>query len=58
MKKKSILLILSFCAIVTLSFSFVGESAHKTEEPNAFKEAYTQVESPLGGFALEDELEK
>ena len=56
MKKKSILLAVSFCAIVTLSFSFVGNSEQPRET-----EVYPSTshsDAPVGGFVLEDELEK
>ena len=54
MKTKSIIL-LSVCAIVTLSFTF--SSAKKTAATKANKPAvHTNSESHGGGFALEDKM--
>jgi hypothetical protein len=57
MKNKSILLVISFCAIVTLSFSFVGND-QKGQVTSKMNPAALQSEAPLGGFVLEDGLEK
>jgi hypothetical protein len=54
MKTKSIIL-LSFCALVTLSFSFA--SVKKGTAPKANKPAvHSTAGSNAGGFALEDKM--
>jgi|GEM_PF-2719746 len=54
MKTKSILL-LSACALVTLSFTFA--SVKKTAAPQGNKPAVqTNTESKSSGFALEDKM--
>ena len=54
MKTKSIIL-LSVCAIVTLSFTF--SSTKKTTATKAKSPAvHTNAESQSGGFALEDKM--
>jgi hypothetical protein len=51
--KTKLILLLAFCSLFTLSFSFISVNASKSHSLEIAKE-----EGPIGGFVIEDKLDK
>lgn len=56
-KNKHLAVILTFCAIITLSFSFVSNKVEKKANSQSI-ETLDHRDVPVGGFALGNQLEK